>query len=253
MSLVTRSREESWLQYRDVDARERMDDPECDLPTLLRTYGQFPVVNAVVAGWRLTYLTELRPRFTATSHTVLDIGTGGGDVARSLVRMARRDGVTLTVTAIDPDPRATAYVRSLPAVDEVTYRQATSSALVEEGARFDFVISNHVLHHLSAAELGTVLADSERLASVAVVHSDIRRTRLGYVLFSLITGIFFHRSFVREDGLISIRRSYLPGELREILPKRWRVLSQPFWRTLAVFEPDGFARGSRAEASDLSD
>lgn len=226
-----------WLRFRDADVTERMDDPECDLPTLLRTYGQFPVVNAVVAGWWLTYLTELRPRFTGSQHTLLDIGTGGGDVARALVRMARRDGVRLRVTAIDPDPRAAAYVRDLPTVDGVEYRQTTSSTLVEEGATFDFVISNHVIHHLSATELGTVLADSERLASVAVVHSDIRRTRIGYLLFALVTGIFFHRSFVREDGLISIRRSFLAGELRAILPTRWRVRSQPVWRTLAIFEP----------------
>lgn len=241
-----------WLRFRDTETTERMDDPECDLPTLLRTYGQFPVVNAVVAGWRLTYLTELRPRFTGTNHTLVDIGTGGGDVVRALVRMARRDGVTLQVTAIDPDPRAAAYVHSLPAVDGVEYRQATSSTLVEEGARFDFVISNHVLHHLSATELGTVLADSERLASVVAVHSDIRRTRLGYVLFALVTGIFFHRSFVREDGLISIRRSFVPAELGTILPGRWRVRSQPFWRTLAIFEPVGASHEQPAEGAVLS-
>ncbi|GGE90090.1 methyltransferase domain-containing protein [Mycetocola zhadangensis] len=213
-----------------------MDDPECDLPTLFRTYAQFPVINGIVAGWGITYRAEIRPRFTGTHHTLLDIGTGGGDVARALHRLARRDGVTLSVTAIDPDPRAAAYVRSLPTREGVTYRQCTSSELVSEGATFDFVVSNHVLHHLSAPELGAVLADSERLARRLVIHSDIRRTRLGYVLYGAVTAILFRRSFVREDGLISIRRSFLPSELRDILPRRWRVKSQPFFRTLSIFD-----------------
>ncbi|WP_232528760.1 methyltransferase domain-containing protein [Mycetocola zhujimingii] len=226
-----------WLRSRDTEAAEWMDDPDCDLPTLLRTYAHFRIVNAVVAGWRLTYLTELRPRFTGTTHTLLDIGTGGGDVVRALARLARRDGIRLDITAIDPDPRAAAYVESLPATDGIRYRRASSADLVTEGAKFDFVISNHVLHHLSARELGAVLADSERLASVLAVHSDIRRTRLGYALYSVITGIFFHRSFVRDDGLISIRRSYLTPELDAVLPARWMARSQPLWRTLAVFEP----------------
>lgn len=225
-----------WLRDRDTDATERMDDPDCDLPTLHRTYAQFPIVNGVVAGWAFTYRAEIRPRFTGTHHTLLDIGAGGGDVARAMVRLARRDGVTLTVTAIDPDPRAAAYVRALPTDEGVNYRQCTSSTLVEEGRTFDFVISNHVLHHLSAPELGAVLADSERLAEHLVVHSDIRRTRVGYVLYGIVTGILFRRSFVREDGLISIRRSFLPGELRAILPAGWRVRSQPFFRTLTIFE-----------------
>ena len=213
-----------------------MDDPECDLPTLLRTYGQFPVINGIVAGWEFTYRSEIRPRFTGSHHTLLDIGTGGGDVARALARRARRDGVRLSVTAIDPDPRAADYVQGLPPTDGVTYRQCTSGTLVDEGARFDFVISNHVLHHLTGAELGAVLADSERLARHAVIHSDIRRTRIGYLLYGLITGILFRRSFVREDGLISIRRSFLPDELRAILPAGWRVRSQRFFRTLVIFE-----------------
>ncbi|MFU8947787.1 class I SAM-dependent methyltransferase [Mycetocola zhadangensis] len=228
-----------WLRARDTVVTERMDDPDCDLPTLFRTYAQFPVVNGIVAGWAITYRTEIRPRLTGTQHTLLDIGAGGGDVARSLVRLARRDGITLSVTAIDPDPRAAAYVRSLPAHDGVVYRQCTSSELVEEGAQFDVVISNHVLHHLSAMELGAVLADSEKLTTGIAIHSDIRRTRLGYVLYGAVTALLFRRSFVREDGLISIRRSFLPSELRGVLPSRWRVRSQPFFRTLAIFDSRG--------------
>lgn len=230
------ARSSGWLSNRDTEVTERMDDPECDLPTLLRTYGQFPVINGIVAGWEFTYRAEIRPRFTGPHHTLLDIGTGGGDVARALARRARRDGVRLSITAIDPDPRAAEYVRGLPPSEDVTYRQCTSSTLVDEGARFDFVISNHVLHHLTGRELGAVLADSEILARYAAIHSDIRRTRVGYLLYGLVTAILFRRSFVREDGLISIRRSFLPGELQRILPERWRVRSQRFFRTLAIFE-----------------
>ena len=37
---------------------------------------------------------------------MLDIGTGGADLPRALLRWARADGLRLEVTAIDPDPRA---------------------------------------------------------------------------------------------------------------------------------------------------
>src|SRR5699024_7840642 len=48
--------------------------------------------------------------------TVLDIGCGGGDVACALARWARRDGVDLRVTGIDPDPRAHDWARRRPPV-----------------------------------------------------------------------------------------------------------------------------------------
>jgi 2-polyprenyl-3-methyl-5-hydroxy-6-metoxy-1,4-benzoquinol methylase len=223
---------------RDVALVERMDEATCDRETLFRTYAAFPRVNRVVSGWRRTYLTEIRPRFTGPVHSLADIGSGGGDVARMLLGWARRDGVRLEVTASDPDRRAFDYVQTLPPVDGFSYRPCTSTELADEGHRFDFVVSNHVLHHLGAAELGAVLADSERLARLAVVHSDIRRSAGAYLLFSAFTAARFRDSFIREDGLVSIRRSYRVGELAAIAPLGWSVRAQAPYRVLLLFEPD---------------
>lgn len=212
------------LRVRASDAVEIMDDPGCDPERLGRTYADFRLVNAVVSGWRGTYRRDIRPALSETlPRTLLDIGSGGGDVARALARWAARDGLLLTVTAIDPDARAHAYATSLPPLPGLTFRRALSSDLVAEGARFNFVVSNHVLHHLSAAELGGLLYDSERLCSGRVLHSDIERSRLAYLGFGLGTWPFFRRSFIRADGLTSIRRSFTVAELRAGLPAGWRV------------------------------
>ncbi len=224
------------LARRNPDLLERMDEASCDRATLFRTYAAFPRINRVVAGWRRTYLTHLRPRFTGPVHTVVDIGAGGGDVARALIRWAHQDGVRLEVAAIDPDPRAAAYVETLPAVDGFVYRPCSSTELADRGEQFDFVVSNHVLHHLDAAELGIVLADSERLARIAVVHSDIRRSSVAYLLFAAFTAVGYRGSFIRADGLTSIRRSYRPGELSAIIPPGWTVDEQLPFRLLLRHE-----------------
>ncbi|MET4636869.1 methyltransferase domain-containing protein [Mycetocola sp. 2940] len=226
------------LSTRDDALVERMDEASCDREALFRTYAAFPHVNRVVAGWWTTYVRQIRPRFTGPVHTVLDIGSGGGDVARALLRWARRDGVRLEVTAIDPDPRAFDYVETLPPAAGFAHRVCSSTELADEGAQFDFVLSNHVLHHLSAAELGAVLADSERLARVAVVHSDIRRSVAAYLLFSAFAAARFRGSFIREDGLMSIRRSYMLGELIALAPPGWTVSAQVPFRLLLLRDPD---------------
>lgn len=219
------------LAERDVDAVERMDDPACDLPTLERTYAQFRVINTLVAGWRGTYRQELRPRLRRGAvTTLLDIGSGGGDLARALARWAAHDGFDLRVTAIDPDERAHRWARRQPPVPGVTFRRAASSELVAAGESFDLVVSNHLLHHLDEHDLQGLLRDSERLARRAVVHSDIQRSRSAYALFSAGTWPFFRGSFIREDGLISIRRSYLAGELRCVVPPGWHVYTAGSWR-----------------------
>lgn len=226
------------LTYRDREIAERMDAPDCDLDALQRTYAQFRVVNTLVAGWQLTYRHHVRPVLQRDRvNTLLDIGSGGGDVPRALARWARRDGYRLQVTAIDPDPRAHAWSVRQPNVPQVSFRRALSSDLVAEGCSFDLVTSNHLLHHLDDAQLQALLADSQLLARVRAVHSDIARSRWAYLLFSVTTWAFFPGSFIRADGLVSIRRSYTVEELREGVPPGWRVQQQPPWRTLVLHDP----------------
>jgi 2-polyprenyl-3-methyl-5-hydroxy-6-metoxy-1,4-benzoquinol methylase len=224
------------FRRRETQLPERMDDPACDLSTLHRTYGQFGAVNALVAGWRGVYLRELRPRLPRDRPgTLLDIGCGGGDLARQLSRWAARDGLNLQVTGIDADRRATEYACSQPPRSGVSFRQAYSSDLVAEGKRFDLVISNHLLHHLNAAELNHLLDDSQKLARRAVVHSDIGRSALAYAAFGLLVAPLFRGSFIREDGLISVRRSFTAPELRAVAPLGWDVVQRWPSRTLLLY------------------
>ncbi|MFF1254272.1 methyltransferase domain-containing protein [Pseudarthrobacter sp. NPDC058329] len=224
------------MRQRAVDAVELMEAPDCDARRLQNTYRQFAVVNRALAGWRRHYVRELRPTLAAkrTPATLLDIGSGGGDLVCLLAGWARHDGLTLRITGIDPDARATAYARGRPPLPGVEFRQAHSADLVREGGRFDFVISNHVLHHLSADELQQLLADSAALSTQKALHNDLRRSPAAYALFSAAALPFPH-SFIRADGLTSIRRSYTPSELAALAPPGWHVeATTTFHQVLAL-------------------
>ncbi|MEZ2391555.1 class I SAM-dependent methyltransferase [bacterium RCC_150] len=233
-------RRNSFLGERDVLAIEEMDRADCDLDRLNRSYARFPVVNAALSGWRNLYRSKIRPLLTtAEPTTVLDVGCGGGDVARSLARRATADGYRLNVTAIDPDERAYAFAASAPAVEGVSYRRALSSELVSEGLQFDIVISNHVLHHLTQSELAALLRDSERLCRRLTLHNDLKRSRLSYALFWAAAWPLGLGSYIRGDGLTSIRRSYTAGELRAVVPPAWSVEDNGPWHNVLTYHGGG--------------
>lgn len=218
------------MRVREPYLVELMDDPECDESALRRTYAGFRVLNPIVAGWRRTYRRLIRPLLSATEErTLLDVGCGGGDVTRSLARWAARDGLRLRVTGIDPDPRAYAYAQGLRPVAGVSFRRAW---LHEVEDSFDFVISNHVLHHLD--DVASFCDQSSSHARVLSVHSDLARSRAAYAAFSVLSAPFFPGSFIRADGLTSLRRSYTVPELRDLLPEEWRVVPAAPSRLLAV-------------------
>ena len=230
------------LRRRAVHESELMDDPNCDPVALDATYRLFGVINPLVASWRLVYRTQIRPVLRAASTagrspTLLDVGCGGGDVARALVRWARRDGLDLAVTAIDPDPRAHAWASAHDKHTGVVYRAHSSAELVAAGEQFDVVVSNHVLHHVSAVELTELLSDTRTLARSLVLHNDLRRSRTAWLLYWVGTlPLLFTRTFARFDGLLSVRRSYRRGELAGVVPRGWRVERRRFFRLLVVFD-----------------
>lgn len=218
------------LAVRDDGVRELMDGGTADPEMLDKTYARFRLVNAVVSGERAVYRQWVRPRLSSNRATrLLDVGTGSADLPRRLLRWARADGLRLEVTAVDPDARAIAWAAAQPALPGLTLRRAKSSDLADAGERFDLVVSNHVLHHLDGHELGALLADSEALLAPGgiAVHGDIERSRLGYAGFALGTLPFARNllagTYIRPDGLTSIRRSHTAAELAAVLPPGWRV------------------------------
>ena len=228
------------LRHRETALSELMDDPACDEQALRRTYARFAPVNRLVAGWRRTYRGWLRPHLSATrTTTLLDVGFGGGDLARALRGWAEADGLRLVVDAVDPDPRALAFVAGQPGTDGVTFRAAATADLVRAGERYDLVTSNHLLHHLDASQLAAVLEDCTRLADRLVVHSDLRRSRTAYLGWSVAARPAARGSFLHTDGLLSIRRSYTPDELAASVPERWQVHTQPPFRLLLTWSPGG--------------
>jgi 2-polyprenyl-3-methyl-5-hydroxy-6-metoxy-1,4-benzoquinol methylase len=229
------------LARRDRTVVELMDDPDADLAALRRTYRQFRLVNRLLSGWRRRYRREIRPLLAADRATnLLDVGCGGGDVARALAGWAARDGLRLRIVGIDPDPRAYAYAVEGEAREGVTFRCCSSTDLVGEGRRFDVVVSNHLLHHLGDRELATLLADCEVLAGRLVLHSDLARSRTAYLGYGVLSRLAGSGSFLRTDGLRSIRRSYWRDELAAAVPEGWQVRREfPFRLLLRRAAADG--------------
>ena len=203
-----------------------------------------------MAGWDTVYRTHLRNLLASLDRParVLDIGSGGGDVVTHLARRAHRDGLEVEWTGVDPDPRAhAAALKRTSSSRETSNREALqisfvcadAQALLDRGERFDVVISNHVLHHLGAAELQEFTEASLQLATTAVLHSDIARSRLAYGLFSVGIAPLAPGTFLRTDGLRSIRRSYQREELAAALGNQWRVSSPAAFRLVA----EGAGRG----------
>lgn len=222
------------LSRRERSLRELMDDPDCDPQRLHATLRRFDLVNRLVSGWGTVYRTRLRSLLAELPQParVLDIGSGGGDVVLRLAKLAERDGIEVQWAGVDPDPRAhrLAQDRQRPGV---RFLCTDAETLLDRGETFDIVLSNHVLHHLDDGDLPSFADTSRRLAHHVVYHGDIARGRLAYGLFAAGITPLAPGTFLRTDGLRSIRRSYRRAELAAALGPEWEIEAPAPFRLLA--------------------
>jgi ubiquinone/menaquinone biosynthesis C-methylase UbiE len=146
--------------------------------------------------------------------TVLDVGTGAGDIPRELVRWARREGRRIRIFALDRDPAtlqiAATLVRDYP---EITFLRGDALRLPIRAGSVDLTISAMTLHHLEPDAGVRYLAEMDRAAGVGFVVNDLVRSRLAHWVVWLITRFITRGAISRHDGPLSVKRSYTPGEV----------------------------------------
>ena len=177
-------------------------------------------VNALFGGRMVTMIHVKRLIAALPADrlvTVLDVGTGAGDIPRELVRWARRQGRRIRIFALDRDAAtlqiATALVRDYP---EIRFLRGDALALPIRAGSMDLTISAMTLHHLEPDAGVQYLAEMDRAARVGFVVNDLVRSRVAHWVVWLITRFITRGAISRHDGPLSVKRSYTPGEVGEL-------------------------------------
>ncbi len=225
-----------------VFAGEQMDADDADRGKLERSYAQLATINRYLSRMHgLLQRHVLAPAIRAgTSPSVLEVGCGGGDVMRWLARAAKRAGIELRLSGIDADPRAVAHARAtLAEYPDVTVRQGDIANLESDRLTADYVFCNHVLHHISPSDIATALRSLRRAAKRRLLVNDLERSATAYALFSALARVAFRKSFVYDDGRLSIRKGFRVPELivacrQAAFPGASRIFRLSPWRVVVV-------------------
>lgn len=192
---------------------ELLDDPSTDtalatrsLQDVARSNRWFGGANAVIAEL-VPVLAAARGR--SAPLTLLDVGTGAGDIPELARRIADRGGVHLLTIGLEVTPALAAASR--PRSGDAIAGDALALPFADRSV--DIVACSQVLHHFEAADGVRLLAEMNRVARVRVIVADIRRAwaaAAGLWVGSWALG--FH-PVSRHDGVVSVLRGFRAAEL----------------------------------------
>lgn len=218
---------------------EYLDAPNVDPRLVRRSLADVALANTLFGGTRavLLELREVLPELSDAA-TLLDVGSGVGDIAAQARALARREHIDLSLFTIDM--AETLAVASRARAGNAVRGDATDLPFADGSV--DVVMCSQTLHHFDDANAARVLRELDRVARVRVIVSDLRRSwfaAAGLWVASFPLG--FH-PVSRHDGIVSIMRGYTRDELQRLvhasIGRAPCVKRHIGWRVTATWRPD---------------
>jgi ubiquinone/menaquinone biosynthesis C-methylase UbiE len=193
---------------------EWMDAPGVDPATLADSLRFIRRINSALRYTRST-ISHLE-RFSRSWKPgerirIIDFATGSADVPLAVVRWAARRKFDVTVVGVDLHETtcrlARQATRDEPRVDIV---RADVLDLPFDAGSFDYALCSMFLHHLSDADVLSVLKAMDRVARRGIIAADLLRDRRAYAWATLFT--LFSNPMVRHDARVSVAQAYSESE-----------------------------------------
>ena len=184
----------------------------------------------------LTELVRVFPRL-GTHASLLDVGTGLADIPIKARTLAERRGIHLTTVGLDES--AMLAQQSLAHLSAAICADARRLPFADHSV--DLVTCSQVLHHFDDSEIHGVVAELNRVARVAVVVSDLRRSWVAASGFWLASWPLNFHEVTRHDGITSVLRGFTAAELSSSVEaatgQHATVRRHPGYRITATWSP----------------
>lgn len=231
---------------------EHIDDPSLDGAITVRSLEDVARSNALFGGRRAVLaaldevLAEARASAAPSSAplTLLDVGTGVGDIPFHARRRAARRGVPLVTYGVELSPVLAAASRAR--VGESVCADAFRLPFADRS--IDVVTCSQVAHHFEEPEVLLLMRELDRVARRRVIVADLRRSYFAAAGFWLASWPLRFHSVTRHDGVVSVFRGFMPAELGALVTRATgavaRVRRGLGWRVVSTWVPVATSAGT---------
>jgi ubiquinone/menaquinone biosynthesis C-methylase UbiE len=165
---------------------------------------------------RGSLLKEIESR-NLQSFSVLDVGAGSGELLRVAAQWARETNRSGLFVGLELNTRsAKAILEESEGFFEISSVQASGLVLPFSDNSVDYVISSLTLHHFDDEGAVEILREMSRVAARGVFVIDLHRNPMAYFFYTTLGHLILHNRLLREDGALSILKSFKPDELEKL-------------------------------------
>ena len=177
-------------------------------------------VNRYLSGYRVL-LHHVEPFLKAHKpdrpFAVLDAATGSADQPIALVKLARRLGVPIHITAIDINAKMLKLAQQeIAAFPEIRLVQCDILDMPFREASFDLTINSLSLNHFGWEKAVSILRAIYKFGQLGMVVNDLHRSRIAHAVIFILTRIFTRNRLTRYDAPVSVMNAFTPKEFHQL-------------------------------------
>jgi ubiquinone/menaquinone biosynthesis C-methylase UbiE len=149
--------------------------------------------------------------------SVLDVGAGSGELLRVIAAWMRKRGTLGKLVGLELNARSACAIGARNgesrALSEISALRGDAMRLPFAAGAFDYVMCSLFTHHFKDDQVVAILRELARVARRRIFVIDLHRHPVAYYLYATVGHLFLHNRLIREDGAVSILRSFKPDEL----------------------------------------
>jgi 2-polyprenyl-3-methyl-5-hydroxy-6-metoxy-1,4-benzoquinol methylase len=177
---------------------------------------ELEIINHLTLAYRPTLQWLRRVMRGRELRSLLDVGSGGGDMLRQITQTMPQQAASIAMTGVDLNPwsrqAAAAHKAAVP-----LYYETMNIFDYPPTRQFDVIISSLFTHHLDETQLVNFLRWMEAHATAGWFINDLHRHWLPYYFIKLTTRLFSRDPMIRHDAAVSVARSFKRDDWQRLL------------------------------------
>jgi 2-polyprenyl-3-methyl-5-hydroxy-6-metoxy-1,4-benzoquinol methylase len=201
-------------------ALELLDQDRIPSEDLYRNLYELEVINKRLGGHNATFKGLSYFDLKENAHTLLDIGSGGGDTLRAIASskfskyFKELHGVDLKLDCMQYANEHSSNFRQIN-----YFRSDYKDWLVSSEHKYDIISNALFCHHFTDEQLIEMLQLIQKHSTIGFLINDLHRHSLAYYSIKLLTKLFSKSYLVKNDAPLSVARSFKKSDWLSLLEK----------------------------------